>query len=173
MLLERRGLHALLAHLNGRTRHRYTGVYTFAPPMLRNVSLFDRENPGIVRGGDTPMAETYCSVVGADGQPFATGNSQHDPRLVAHPARSSVLAYCGVPLRDETGRCFGTLCHFDMRPRLIPAAEIPILAEVAIMVQPYALGLIEPHSRGERAARHPVAQRIEIRTHNESDQRQG
>src|SRR5919107_5315661 len=84
------GLHAGLRFLNARTRHRFTGVYRFDPPMLRNLCLFDRENPTLRFGGDTPMRETYCSLVGAQASPFATPDAEADGRLLDHPARLSV-----------------------------------------------------------------------------------
>jgi GAF domain-containing protein len=169
-LLETAGVHALLAHLNARTGHRYTGVYLFDPPILRNASLYDRENPGIVRGGDTPMAETYCSIVGEHADAFATADPAHDPRLCAHPARNSVLAYCGVPLRDRAGECFGTLCHFDLRPRLVPTQEIPVLHAVARILPPRVLALLGAGSDLHRGLAGAIAQRIQIGGHDEADQ---
>lgn len=134
LLLEREGMHGALAFLNARTRHRFTGVYRFDPPMLRNVCLFDRENPTLRLGGDSPMRETYCSLVGEVNAPFLTNDAAADARLAEHPARASVIAYCGVPLRGEGGLCFGTLCHFDLRPRLAPLGELPLLERVAPIV---------------------------------------
>jgi hypothetical protein len=128
------GLHAALAFLNGRTRHRYTGVYRFDPPLLRNVCLFDRENPPLALGGDVPMAETYCSLVGERAALFGTPNAARDERLVGHPARDVVRAYCGVPLRGGDGRCIGTLCHYDLRPRLTPDREIPLMERAAALI---------------------------------------
>ena len=126
-----RGLHDALAFLNSRTRHRYTGLYRFDPPMLRNVCLYDRENPLLRMGGDAPMNETYCSIVGDRAAPFATADALGDASLSAHPARANVQAYCGAPVADGVGRCVGTLCHFDARPRLVPETEIPIMERVA------------------------------------------
>lgn len=125
------GLLEALAYLNSRTRHRYTGVYRFDPPMLRNVALFDRENPRLRTGCDVPMDETYCSIVGKRSAPYGTEDAEHDEELVLHPARLSVLSYYGVPLLAVDGRCIGTLCHFDDRPRLIPYGELPLLREAA------------------------------------------
>ena len=133
-LLEAQGLHAALGFLNARTRHRFTGAYRFDPPLLRSCCLFDRENPTLRLGGDTPMRETYCSLVGHAAAPFWTNDAEWDARLAEHPARGSVLAYCGVPLRTDDGACFGTLCHFDLRPRLAPLGELPLLEHVAPLV---------------------------------------
>jgi GAF domain-containing protein len=142
-LLEEQGLHAALGLLNARTRHRFTGVYRFDPPMLRSLSLFDRENPGVRLGCDAPMRETYCSLVSRRGAPFATGDAGRDSRLVDHPARATVVAYCGVPLRSDDGACFGSLCHFDSRPRLAPTSEIVVLERVSALVMRVAAAASE------------------------------
>jgi GAF domain-containing protein len=133
-LLEHEGLHAALGFLNARTRHRFTGVYRFDPPMLRNLAMYDRENPKLKLGGDTPMRETYCSLVGARAAPFTTGDARRDVRLIEHPARQSVLTYCGVPLLADDGLCFGSLCHFDVRPRVASVEDIPLLERAASQV---------------------------------------
>ena len=134
-ILAERGLHAALQFLNGRTRHRFTGVYHADPPVLRNIALFDRENPTLHLSGDiNPLRETYCSVTSGTCAPFATSDAGRDERLVDHPARGTVLSYCGVPLLHADGRAFGTLCHFDLRPRIVPTGEIPLLARVAPLI---------------------------------------
>jgi hypothetical protein len=133
-LLAASGLHAALEFLNARTRHRYTGVYRFDPPLLRSVCLFDRENPTVTLGGDVPMRETYCAIVGERAAPFATPDAAADARLVRHPSRASTLAYCGVPVRGADGSCAGSLCHFDVRPRLVPDSEVPLMERAAEMI---------------------------------------
>jgi len=116
-------VHTALAYLNARTRFRFTGIYRVDPPMLRNVHLFDRENPALnVSGKACPLDDTYCSITAGTDSPFTTSEAGVDPRLVLHAARDSVISYAGVPIR--------TLCHFDVRPRLIPAAEVPVLESV-------------------------------------------
>lgn len=130
--LEERGLTAAMALLNGRTRFRYTGVYRADPPRLRNICLFDRENPGLnVSGATTPLETTYCSITCATDAPFSTPDAGADERLAMHPARESVISYGGVPLRFPGGRAWGTLCHFDVRPRLLPPQELKALELVA------------------------------------------
>lgn len=133
-IFDRSGLHAALAFLNARTRHRYTAVYRFEPPMLRNVCLYDRENPSLHVGGDSLMHETYCSIVGDRAISFSTADSLADPQLTGHPSRGSVQAYCGAPVVDEHGTCIGTLCHFDPRPRLVPETEILVMERVGALL---------------------------------------
>ncbi|HKG93814.1 MAG TPA: hypothetical protein VKA84_18035 [Gemmatimonadaceae bacterium] len=141
------GLHAALEFLNARTRHRFTGVYRFDPPLLRCVCLFDRENPALALGGDVPMCETYCSIVGGTTAPFGTPDAEADARLVRHPARASTRAYWGVPLCRADGSAFGSLCHFDPRPRLVPERERPLMEHAAARIaRVVASGLGTRHS---------------------------
>jgi GAF domain-containing protein len=146
-LLHERGLLDALGYLNERTRYRFTGLYRADPPLLRNVGLFDRENPDIdVSGAVTKLDETYCSITCATAKPFTTMDAPHDERLVTHAARDSVLCYAGVPIRLEGGRPWGTLCHFDLRPRLLSADELRALETVAPIVAGW-LRIVIPHSR--------------------------
>ena len=137
-LLATGGLAAALCYLNGRTRFRFTGVYRAEPPFLRNVCLFDRENPALNLSGDVCLLEdTYCARVCRDEHPFLVADSSRDPCLETHVARERVQSYCGVPIRLDTGRLWGTLCHYDVRPRLLPNAEIEVLERVATLIGAY------------------------------------
>lgn len=127
-LLSDEGIHAALRCLNARTRFRFTGLYHAEPPLLRNVHLFDRENPTLHISGAVCLIDgTPCSIVCATRAPFGTGDALRDPRLGQHAMRDTVLSYAGVPIRMADGRVWGTLCHFDVRPRLLPPAELPVL----------------------------------------------
>jgi GAF domain-containing protein len=133
-ILERDGLVAALGFLNARTRYRFTGVYRFDAPILRNVALFDRENPHLRLGGDLPMLGSPCSLVEAATAPFVSPDTRHDPRFGDHRPPALVVAYCGVPLFSESRTCFGSLCHYDPRPRVVPMSEIPLLEQAAVFV---------------------------------------
>lgn len=126
-VLESEGVHGALRFLNARAPHRFTGVYRFEPPVLRNVRLFDRENPMLEIGEDVAVRESYCSITGAGAAPFSTDDSLSDERLADHPARLSTRSYCGVPLLDSSGAVVGTLCHFDVTPRATPNPEIALM----------------------------------------------
>lgn len=126
------GALAALRYLNGRTRFRYTGVYHAEPPLLRNVFLFDRENPRLnVSGEVAPLHETYCGISLVTNEPFATADAPHDERLRLHAAREVVISYSGFPIRMADGQPWGSLCHFDVRPRLLSADEQCVLAATA------------------------------------------
>ena len=122
-----------LAGLNARTRFRYTGIYRVEDDVLRNLALFDRENPAINLSGDVcALDETYCAIVAATDSAFVTESSLNDSRLSAHPARLRVVSYAGVPFQHSSG-ARGTLCHFDCRPRLLAPGEIQFLESIAPM----------------------------------------
>ena len=135
--LEREGVPATLRLLNARTRHRFTAVYRFEPPWLRNVCTFDRENPDLTLTADSRIRESYCSYVFERAERFAVEDAAVDPQVVGHPKREALLAYCGVPVLDHEGACIGTLCHFDPRPRLMPSSELPLLERAAALVAPW------------------------------------
>jgi hypothetical protein len=130
--LRESGIMGALRFLNVRTRYRYTGLYHVEPPMLRNVQLFDRENPNLnVSGELKPLHETYCGVVWNTNTMFRVVGALEDAHVAAHPARESVLSYCGVPVCTAGGLPWGSLCHFDVRPRLLSEQESQILAAAA------------------------------------------
>jgi GAF domain-containing protein len=135
--LERDGMHVALGYLNSRTRFRYTGAYRFAPPLLCSLEIFDRENPSLSLCAEVEMQTTYCSIVGADEHPFAVDDAAVHPRVNDHPARERYAAYCGVPLRTGGGVAFGTLCHYDPRPRIGTTEQLQLLVRVAPIVAAY------------------------------------
>jgi hypothetical protein len=138
--LEERGIGAAVGLLNARTRFRYTGVYRAEPPDLRNICLYDRENPALNMSGIVhPIESTYCSIVCATGEPFETPDAPRDPRLAGHPALETVLSYVGVPLRRPSGVPWGVLCHWDPRPRLLPPHEADVLTRVAPILARWAI----------------------------------
>lgn len=131
-VLDRSGLHAGLGYLNGRVRFRFTGVYRFEPSALVNACLYDRENPWLDQCGTVlRLPDTYCVIARALGDVFATENAPEDPRLEGHSARNTVISYTGIPIRLPSGRVAGVLCHYDLRPRLLPKPELGILRSAA------------------------------------------
>jgi GAF domain-containing protein len=132
--LRREGLPGALRFLNGRTRHRFTALYRFDPPWLRNVCTVDRENPELRLVADCRIRESYCSFVFEQGKQLVVEDAQSDARVAGHPKREALLAYCGVPVLDADGACVGTLCHFDPRPRLTPPSEVALLERAARLV---------------------------------------
>ena len=137
--LQQGGLHTALGYLNSWTRFRYTGAYRFAPPLLCSIEIFDRENPSLALSAQVAMDTTYCAIVGARERSLAVEDAANDVRVEGHPARAQFAAYCGVPLRDRRGMVFGTLCHYDPRPRIGSGDHIELLERVAPSVADYSL----------------------------------
>lgn len=137
--LQRDGLHTALGYLNSRTRFRYTGAYRLAAPLLCSLEIFDRENPALALCARVAMDTTYCSIVSAREEALAVDDAEKDVRVHSHRAREQFAAYCGVPLRDGQGKAFGTLCHYDSRPRIGSGQHIELLERVAPIVADYSL----------------------------------
>ena len=129
------GPRAALAYLNSRTPHRFTAMYRFDDETLRNQEFYDALNPAQDRTDDIPVMASYCVFVRDLGDTFSTGHAAHDDRLGAHPKRRVLQAYCGVPLRDEEGTMFGTICHFDFDPMPMAASEVELMESVAPMLR--------------------------------------
>lgn len=129
--LQTSGLHGALAFLNARTQFRFTGVYAFHDQTVRCVAVCDREDPQVRTAPDERLVDTYCWFLVASASPFVTQYALADARLIDHPAQQSVVAFHGVPLIDSTGACIGAICHWDVRPRVAPPAEVSLLYEAA------------------------------------------
>ena len=142
-VLRRTGLHGALRFLNGRTPHRFTGVYRYDGEMLRNVSLFDQFNPEQARGEDAPMENTFCSLVPGFNGALAFTEAANDAR-VSH-VETPVVSYCGVQLRDGDGVALGTLCHFDLKPCEPRTSDLQFLETLAPLLQQTIMAF--PHAR--------------------------
>jgi GAF domain-containing protein len=110
------GVRAALVELGRRSPYRFTAMYRFDDPALRNLYFVDRDDPAAEAGDDHPVEATYCVYLRDGGEPFLVEDAPGDARLDGHAACERVRAYCGVPLLGEGGRVVGTLCHFDFVP---------------------------------------------------------
>lgn len=72
---------------------------------------------------------------------FTVSNSMEDVRLEHHSKRTIVRSYCGVPLHNEAGKVFGTICHFDFHPMPITDSIIELMEALAPLLE---------HEHGER-----------------------
>ncbi|MEJ5988535.1 hypothetical protein WG902_00950 [Ramlibacter sp. PS3R-8] len=126
----RGGLPSALRYLNGRTPHRFTGVYRFDGELLRNMALFDRFEPELQRGSDVPMADAYCANVGRSRQPLEFADAQGDGRF-PYLSGSPVVCYSGVLISSPAGVPYGTLCHYDVQHCETRTSDIPLLQAAA------------------------------------------
>jgi hypothetical protein len=127
--LQQQGVHAALEYLNSRTPHRYTGVFRFDGDMLRNEVLFDRKQPAVLLGADAPLSTTYCALVGQQEAPLEIEDAALDER--AARIDTPVISYCGVLIRDQQGRAYGTLCHYDLQRCQQRTTDLPLLEAAA------------------------------------------
>lgn len=129
--LQREGLAGGLRFLNARVPHRYTAAYRVQQDTLVNLDLFDKA--GEVRPeflASVPFEDSFCQFVLRDGE-FRTGFTARDARLDGHRYQGVMGAYHGVPLVDDQGGLFGTLCHFDTAERALPDEEFVFLQKAA------------------------------------------
>lgn len=132
---DRSGVRAVLIYLNGLTDHRFTALYRFDADTLKNLYFFDREQPDVESCSDIPVMASYCVFVRSSGQTFMTLDSLEDERVRDHPKRFEVRSYCGVPLVDEDGRMFGTICHFDFQPIPIREEDVALMEAIAPLLR--------------------------------------
>lgn len=153
VVLKFEGLRAALAQLQKGTPFRFIGIWRFADGKADAAVHFDREHRSQLRASEVPDTATYCSFVRASGEPFKTANALVDERLNAHPARASVLAYCGAPLIDKGGEILGTLCLYDLEPRDVESLNVELL----VMVANYLAmgGHVPPYPAAEGASSTP------------------
>jgi GAF domain-containing protein len=138
-------IRAALIFLNGLTEHRFTALYLFDKETLKNHYFFDHENPTQAATPDIPVMASYCVFVRNSGNIFTTPDSLQDDRVCGHPKRQEVRSYCGVPLCDANGKMFGTICHFDLRPIPISAANVELMEAVAPFIQRSMLQTVRSH----------------------------
>ena len=130
-------LRGAVMFLNSLTTHRFTSLFRFDGEVLRNVVFFDRENPEQGAVEDMPVAASYCVFVRDGARTFTVPDAAGDARVDGHPKQPVFRAYCGVPLLDEQGRMFGTICHFDFAPRDISAENVALMEAIAPLLPGY------------------------------------
>jgi GAF domain-containing protein len=81
----------------------------------------------------TPIDMSVCQYIIANGQPIILEDAKVDPVFKNHPAVRSgaVAAYLGAPLIDPDGNAIGTLCVFDIKPRLWSTDHVQNLTDIA------------------------------------------
>lgn len=130
--LQREGLQAGLETLNGFGHLRFSGVYRFDPPFLRSLYLVDKRHPGILSSGPSQVLDdTYAAIIQKWKQPFFTDDAVADSRLARHPARQTIRAYAGAPIKVAGGRIWGVLAHHDAEPRPIAPGQMEFLTAAA------------------------------------------
>jgi CheY-like chemotaxis protein len=134
---ERRDLRSLLRLVNATGPFRYTAILRFDDDKrLTSVWTFDREAPDVDSFPvDKSVEDSYCARVLETSEPFLMPDAALDPSVQNHPARHSVLSYCGVPLIEDDGSVFGTLCQFDVTPRFFQPSTVERLSAAATVLR--------------------------------------
>jgi GAF domain-containing protein len=130
-LLATAGLRPALIYLLGLTTYRFVSIFRFADGMATAAAHYDRDNPAITRTAEVQEATTYCCFVKDSRSAFVTADAACDARLVNHPSRSSVLAYCGIPVMDSAGNLLGSLCFYDVVARDPAQLDLALLMRIA------------------------------------------
>lgn len=130
--LEASGVYGALRYLNKRTPHRYTGIYRYDGEILRNVAIYDKYDPYLQKGEDTPLVATYCSLL-SEQQKLEITDATEDER-VKGIVITPVMSYYGVLMRGSNGNPFGSLCHFDMKRCQERVSDFPLLESAAKML---------------------------------------
>ncbi len=126
-----------LQFLNARVPHRYTAVYRIENAVLHNTHLFDKQ--GMVRPdylAQVPLEDSFCQFVMRDGI-FTSTDTASDRRVDGHKYQGVLGSYHGLPLMDNYGRLYGTLCHFDVERYPLPDEEFALLQKVARLLPAY------------------------------------
>ncbi len=129
------GARAAIAYLNSLTGHRFTSLYRFDGETLRNITFYDRDRPDLESCEEIPVMASYCVFVRDSGAQFMTADARNDERVKDHPKQNTIQSYCGVPLRNEEGKIFGTICHFDFKSGPISDLDVELLEYMATLLQ--------------------------------------
>lgn len=134
--LERHDYRRLLAALNTRVPHRYTGLFRFDTGRLTSVWTFDRKNPQIDAFPlEVPIASTPLAHQLEHEHAACIGDTACDTRLSREQRHAEMRAFVAVPLRDDEEGVFGALCHFDPEPRRTDASMLDLLERTAKIFQ--------------------------------------
>lgn len=131
-ILDKEGVHAALRFLNDLTPHRFTGIYRYDGDILRNVYLYDQVDPSVIHGQDVAMIDAYCANVGRSGFGIEFSNINSN-EMIGIKSGSPVISYCGVLVRDSSGKPYGTLCHYDLKS-CDATGDLTLLEKIAPLV---------------------------------------
>jgi GAF domain-containing protein len=123
-----------LKYLNSLTSFRFTALYRFDQDILSNRVFFDRKNPEVTTTENIPLQASYCVYVRDRRSAVSVADSVLDEQVADHPKRNTIRSYCGVPLVDESGQMFGSVCHFDFEPHPSHEVDVRLLEEVAFLL---------------------------------------
>lgn len=126
-----------LQFLNARVPHRYTAVYRLDKGVLRNLYVFDKRAEVVPEFLEAvPLQDSFCQFVLREGL-FRTVGTAQDARLDGHKYQGAIGSYHGLPITDNFGELFGTICHFDTEPLGMADEEFHVLRQAAKILPRY------------------------------------
>ena len=87
-----------------------------------------------IEASETPRDESFCAHAVLSRQPLVVPDALLDARFAENPIVTGmprVRFYAGYPLFVGDGRCIGTLCILDTRPRDLSEQELARLGDLA------------------------------------------
>jgi len=78
------------------------------------------------------MIDAYCANVGLGGAGIEFSNINSNKKL-GIKSGSPVISYCGALVCDSSGKPYGTLCHFDIKP-CDTTGGLPILEKITPLI---------------------------------------
>lgn len=112
-------------------------MYRLEDGVLHNVYLHDKEGeviPDFLQA--VPLGDSFYQFVLRDRE-FRTCDTAREPMLDGHKYQGVIGAYYGVPLVNNYGDLFGTLCHFDVLNYSISDEEFAFLNKAALLLPKY------------------------------------
>ena len=133
-LLSRQGTHAALKFLNQRVSHRFSAIYRLDKNDLEIVELIDKlDDAATAPLSRVPFSQSFCEIAVRDGG-VKTSNSALDKKLDGLPNQGVLLSYVGLPLMQQAGNLYGTLCHYDTTKQDISDSEFAFLQHAAALM---------------------------------------
>ena len=88
---------------------------------------------GTPGAGDQPSAceQSLCAEVAGSGDKLIIGDTRLDRRISDQNGAAGMIAWAGVPVRDQDGRVAGVLWVADREPRLWHATDVVVLEALA------------------------------------------
>jgi len=103
----------------------------------KNERQFFKAESGLSSSPDdarvTSLTHSFCKIVVQNSAPLVITDARSDPRVAGHDAieKFDVIAYLGVPIKDETGQAIAALCLVEPEPRYWTSADIEMLQAFA------------------------------------------
>lgn len=129
-------LYEALGLLNAQGEHRFTGLFACESTGFHNAFLYDRDQPETLKLDEViPYEASYCQFTCTDQKTYIIVDASEDPRFEGHPSRYRFKSYVAVPIHNEDGSLWGTLCYFDTKANSVRLEQIELLEWVGKLIK--------------------------------------